>query len=310
MKLSKITLLVVVLAFFVCSAFIKADINKPKTLQIKSNKQKIHSFTKPDLDAYGIKSMAIENETPWEAHIRVRYHIPKNATRPCKIIGYIPSKNEKTNRHPAATNRVNCKRPTATEGVDGQALIKFKYRRTAVLNTNKVEFVISSGGETIVSRSFDYNKQWGMLDLMKDVCRIDEIRRLDVLDYKVKFQIKYYLKPSFPRGVKVGVKMYGLDPSAPPNLFNVENVKLNRMGSAGYKLNRQFDVSRSTSGKHTPRHSSNWTGHFDVVYTGENPFTMTAMEVFLYYQNKSTILCSMSMNWNRTWFKYGWTIPR
>jgi len=266
---------VLILSFLLYSVFLPAQKTKPLKLKPTIVKQKITQ------DSYRIlPRLAFKSKSPYEIQVYVRYHIPKDATQPCTITGYIPNQRDWKPGYPSAVNRENCVLPEFGEGVEGAALIRVKYRNTAPLKTNTIEFVISSRGNSIVRRSFNLVHEWGQRQDAPPVCTIKRVYAiLPILTHNsVKMKIEYHLDSTrnYPFSVKAGVAINTIDDNHP-----------------GISFVPQSSFSRSGLSR------GDKSVIVEVKYNGDEPFECSSIEGYLY--SKGKVLCSHKVMWSRIW---------
>ncbi len=110
--------------------------------------------------------------------------------------------------------------------------------------------------------------------------RIDGIKRIATEPYLVRFQVQYYIDPSYPKACFIGVKV----PSSSAPNYNFSFVPAGRLPNG------------------VPKGQKHFTNNIFITlnYNGSTPYTSNKLEVMIYEKDGRTLKRQL-INWGQTW---------
>ena len=226
-----------------------------------------------DKNAYRFEVQGIKRilTTPSKIKFQVQYYISPAYPKPCfigtGIVGtnqyaYIPA-----GRLP---NGVRKGQVHFTHNV----VVELNYTGANPFTSRQLRVMIYDQQKTLASTNINWGQTWSKNSYR---FQVQGIKRILTTPSKVKFQVQYYISPTYPKPCFIGAKI---------------------VGTRNYSFR---PAGRLPNGVHKGQVHFTHNVVVELDYNGSSPYTSRQLEVLIYDQSKTHT--STKINWGQTWRK-------
>lgn len=217
-------------------------------------------------EVQGIKRIVT---TPCKVVFQVQYYISPTYPKACFIGAYIPDRAHMSSRFGfVPAGRIPNGVPKGQHGFADNVTVDVAYVGSEPLRTSTIEVCIYDADSQLGSAVLNWGQTWTRF-------AVQGIKRVVTRPEYVKFQVQYFIDPSYPGPVHISA--YIPDQAHQNTHFSYRPASNVPKGQHGFADNV-------------------W---FDAAYSGATPFTSSAIEVVVYKSGAN--LHKQVIDWGQTW---------
>jgi hypothetical protein len=268
--------------FFAMAAFLCFNAFSHSQPQVKTIKKPVKVLKKVPKPAYRFDIQGIKRifTSPNRVVFQVQYYISPSYPKACYIGAYIPNKAHMSSKFALipAGRRPNGV-PKGQKHFSDNISFEMKYIGSGSYTSRTIEVVIYDRNGNLKTQVINWGQTWRKTTSPSYRFEIQGLKRTFTSSYRVRFQVQYFIDPSYPRACYISAYI--------PN-----------------KRSQSPDFAYTHAGRRpngVPKGQKHFSDNinFTVDYKGDSVYTSRTIEVVIYDSRGS--IKTQIINWGQTW---------